>query len=393
MNDIEIINNFLKLFNQMTCVICDNPSRKLGYCNDHYDIIVINKIQTTFNNMILRHLKDDKTKISHNVDVINQCIKSDTVSTYTDCDMIQYLKRTDVLIFKNYISPLKKKITSQIKLLQSNLVIKNNHQMISVQAYLSNLINLKYDFSDPCKLYDSTNQIIHIDYEDMLKYINECMDNYIFEEDIEWDNLTDSEIECKVISNAHENNYFKQLYNESNKMIFLKIKLLEQDIDYLSRRGYIKCQINNNHICTSKLIQNCDKLLYISMEYNIIINKTTYRCDMYVVVRTKRNKALELCIEIDEDHHFFGIIESDILKDIFIIKNGMSMMRYYCKSNKFNDNDLKIIIDFINNIYESDMPRYYFSLKYLNHKKKLLNNKKKRILDLSNDFNKLIVKT
>ena len=359
MNEIEIINKFLNLFLQFKCVICGEFPRKMGYCHKHYDYNNITKIQNNFNDMLVIYYDTNNDK--------------------------QFDK-----IINEYIKPLRVQICETRRSLYDNIKITKNHNIIKKQAYLSNLVNKKYKLDDIASMIDEKNKILYINYDDILNYINECIDKYLSEYDM-WNKLNDDEKMDIIKSNAKEYNYIQNTYyNESNKVSFLKIKLLVYELEYINKWGKIKCLINNNNICISELIKTCDKILYISDEYNISINNTTYRTDIYIIIKTKDDLSIELCIELDECKHFYGITISDIYKDMYCFKNGISLMRYYCKSSNFCEIDTHNICKFINDIYESCMPKYYFADKYIKHKKKLFNNKK--VLDISNELSEYMKK-
>lgn len=377
-DEIKAINNFFNLSSVDKCVDnnkCDKIPKKLGYCYKHFNKDVINNICQKMHDTIQIH------KLNVNVK--------------------KYICEKYITICKE-----KMEITNNIKKYKSMIhdAIINNDINFDKQGWL------KYSkYSIRSKIYDFDVDDTYFNYYSVLGFIK----------------LT--EIKNSTANNCHNDEYNKKLkkYNinieEDQNNEFKLLKMIEKmnlDVELMKCDSLIKnynfitskiscmvdinlkvinptCAINNNVKAITYLINNCKNILMLEDEYSIkMFNKDNVNCDIYMMIKTKNGFIMEMIIEIDGDGHLckqYKYVERDIYRDMYCFKNGISMIRYYCKCNSFENTDGKYLLGFINNLIKNETPVYYFYDKYLQHKdKRRIDKLKNNIEDGQSKINEML---
>lgn len=304
----EKIKNFLNLFAQNECKICGKFSKKFGFCFEHLEL---EKIKNDFKEILIEARKDGKNSLI----------------------LIKEIHETTLKIkFKLYT------INNEL------CDIADNYKF-----YWERFVGekIKNDFK---MTFDN------IKYKKIIKYVKTLENNMC---EYFGENIIDNEV---------LKNY--KLYGLERRMLMFNLK-------FFNNFTNAKMAIDTNAIFIRDFIEDesdiDDNMIYIKEEYPITVNNKNFRYDIFIILRSIKNKLLRVCIEIDENAHFSNTFDDshDRIKDLYCFEHGISLCRYYCKTRCVTPNDIKNVKRFLKTIVYANFPQYYFSEKYLSHKKEI----------------------
>lgn len=305
------MNTFFDLFLKDKCIICNKISKKYGYCYEHYDT---NNIKNIVDNMM-------KNICESNIDDLYDNIKN------IKCEI------------KHQMININEKIKYYMNQFQPKISIK--------QKYIGNIICDEFKNE---LMYTN----MHVDYKNILKFIkNIKLDK--------WNELNVND----------ENKHLTEILNV--RKIMLQKKLLTYDMLLIDNINLFKKNVTTNNDILINALINLNNIIYITNEKSENINNHLLRYDIYFILLTKNHDLFEVYIELDESVHTSYKLNSkeykyDVYKDIYCLINGKSFVRYYQKTKKMNNNDINNIIDIINDIINTNMPKWYIYDKYIEHK-------------------------
>ena len=320
---------FISLFNRKTCIICEKSSKKHGFCYQHFDKQKIKQIIDNYIKYLSEHVENMETEIME----------------------IQHL----------YQSMMNKKM-------ELNEFIRNNSSNNKNLSYIQLLFASEFE-----KTYGKT------DYNDIPKYNKLMSFNVTFSSE-KGDELTISDPKYDVSDHnyLYKNNDLraKWFMNQSENIKILKNEhfLLMEDIKLISNLTNVTGIVNNNDEIMCRIVQSkiYDHIIYISHEHTIKIMDKNLRYDIYLIIKTSNDSLIEIMIENDDISHYYKNDKYDKYKDIYCIKNGISMCRIDCPSRKITENVINKIIEFIDKIFYTNVPAYYFYDKYINSKTNII---------------------
>lgn len=324
--------SLVKLLDNNYCEKCNKYSDYFGHCIEHYNQSDINKYRKEF---------------------LDQLIKSNKFAA----EFIHFHNEYKKILFKHIMN------------------------LQTIKKYYFNNIYTQLNFND--QKASIKNKEIYIN-NNIINYDNI---NIIFENNTSY----------IIIKNMNINN--KREQNIIILLIFLLNKFKYDTDIYID---LIKCPDNNinkntfignnnilyNKIYNSNLISNIE---YMSVEKTVIIEGHKLRFDLYLIIKTcdfneNKFKYFELYIETDESHHYTNndVQNSyDVMKDIYCIRNGISLLRLHMKNNKISENNINLCIFFIYYLINIKSPIYYFPQRYINTKNKYIKNINNKEIDIN----------
>ena len=102
--------------------------------------------------------------------------------------------------------------------------------------------------------------------------------------------------------------------------------------------------------------------------------KKDYRHDIFGIIQTfqpndkKIPRYFQFVIETDEIKHYNEHIISDITKDMFCIKNSISLLRIKIENEKTTDKEANIAIEFLKKIIKNNLPIFSLTNEYIQAK-------------------------
>lgn len=285
-----------------------------------------------------------------------------------------------------------------------------NHTKNEIISEINNYITIYYEnqkefmniINEKKTLYNNNKNILKkykysLDYIKKTYYTNiyNLMGTLNIEDLLEYDNIIkinyteilnkiktfyDGEDDFENIKFNKMNKYYNNFNISNNNLILYENKILSNNIYILKeifKNKFTDDSISNNtkgnsFICVNSLINNRDIMKIIKViknEYKLKIYNNMYLYDLYIIIKLKNNLYLDLVIEIDEKHHYSDDVHcqiSDIIKDLYCFKNNISLLRIDCKN--FDESHLDTVLTFIYEIYNSCVPIYSLSKKYINYK-------------------------
>lgn len=327
------MENFTDLFMRDRCIVdkCNNYIIKFGYCNNHTNNDKINKFILDFTDFIQEICRKNNTE--------------------------------EIEKFYNLQKKLNIKIKEITNFIDTELPRKNCHlhkqhllsnKLLKEFASELNYTNLRFDYENILKFIDG------IDYEDITRNSDIAMSNFAFV--------------CWMKENCTKNIklHYKMLLAEQkliSNLLIIKNKNLN--------KYTVHSSINNNilsHIMNHKIYKH---ILYITTEHPInlkgIREGKSLRTDIYILIKSKDMTILEIFIELDDNGHYTKksihteTDDHDVYKDIYCLRNGISVCRWKCGS-VINKKDKKGVINYLKKVRSNNFPTYHFTKEYINSK-------------------------